>query len=138
MLWQLVPNRSVGDITFGQKVEKFLDRYQLMHDPVFDLPDDSKSYLPPTDEIRVDTEKDIVWGVSCYKMLIYKGHNLVGMSLDDVRTLLHPCLTEIDEETFQIGDEEQYTAAVPDLGLTLWLSEDDIIASVDCACNFDA
>ncbi len=119
------PLVSVGSFKFDELIQKYIDQYDLRFTDAADELLNWDSYSTPDKNVYIDTEDSRIVAISCYEHFFYKEKNLIGLSLNEIRTLLgHE--SEIGE---QIGEAipVEYDA----LSLQLWLKE-GYVTNVTC------
>jgi len=124
-----VPTKSVGQIKIGSPIESYVkDRLITRAEDVLDL----GQYWSDADETAlVDADDDgNVESILLSRKCIYKGRNLIGMTLDEVSALLNAKPDGV-AEPFALGDGNFETPAYFEaFGLTLGI-RGGLIGTVD-------
>jgi len=133
LFWHLDPKVSVGPIRFGEPAGPVIKKYGLIkcvEEPMIEC-EDWDTYEFTDCETRVYVENDKIENIGCYDELFYKGKNLFGMTLDELRKHLGP-ETEIGE-TFDLDSGDECTPIQWDnLEIQVWLDKDGLVDSVMC------
>ncbi|NJK65039.1 MAG: hypothetical protein HC921_22095 [Synechococcaceae cyanobacterium SM2_3_1] len=125
LIWDWEPLVSVASIQFGAPASPVITKYNLQKlEPACESADWDSYEFPDTDT-RIYVENGCIERFSCYDNLFYKGQNLLGLSLDDIRQILGP------EEKIDTMVGASIPIEYESLGLTLWM-EDDVIAGATC------
>jgi hypothetical protein len=122
--WNWIPLIAVGPVKFGEPVLPLIKKYQLIREPEYDAPGWESYEFPSSGEI-VSVEDSSIVNISCYENILYKGKNLLGLSLDEVRFLIGL------EDEFGEKIEGQIPVEYFRLGLQIWL-EDSSVVSATC------
>jgi hypothetical protein len=124
-----IPTKSVGQIKFGSPVESYVqDGLISQAKDVLDL---GQYWSDADDTVLVDVDDNgNVESVLLNRNCIYKGENLIGMTLDEVSALLKATPDGV-AEPIALGDGELETPAYFEaFGLTLGL-RDGVVWTVD-------
>jgi hypothetical protein len=125
LIWDWEPLVSVGSIQFGAPANPIIAKYNLQKlEPDCESADWDTYEFPDTDT-RISVENGCIFSFNCYDNFFYKGQNLLGLSLDDIRQILG-LEDEIDE---MVGT--YIPIYYESLGLTLWM-KDDVIGGATC------
>jgi hypothetical protein len=131
--WVLQPFVRVGIFHLGRllppeyKVELL---EECPKDEVADEEDTKFNILGANAFLTVD-KYDYVIHVNCDDECYYKGVNLIGQSLSAVEALLeYKVIVTFPDIDFNVYD-------IDELGVTLWVDENDIVKTVDCSRYVD-
>lgn len=124
-----VPTKSIGQIEFGSPIESYVQKRLISRaDDVVDL----GQYWSDADEtvlVEADDQGNVE-SVLLNRKCIYKGWNLIGMTLDEVSALLNAKPNGV-AEPHALGDGNFETPAYFEaVGLTLGL-RDGVVGTVD-------
>lgn len=123
LLWE--PLLSVGPFKFDTLIQSYIEPYNLNFVEAADEVVNWDTYATSDKNVYIDVEDSKIVAISCYKHLFYKGKNLVGLSLSEIRTMLG----KENEVGDQIGEKipiEYYS-----LSLQVWLKE-GYVTNVTC------
>jgi hypothetical protein len=120
-----IPMISIGTLKFGEFVEPVISKFDLHKlDKPFDGAD-WDSYEFPNCDKRVYAEDGKITRIGCFDDLYYKGENLFGLTLDEIRVLLGE-EDEIGESIlfdFEDGEFEETPIEFYQYGLQIWLRD---------------
>jgi hypothetical protein len=107
--WNLTKN-SVGPIIFGTSAESIVQEYKLRRTPDYEAQDQKLYEFPDGSSISV--ENGLVNGVDCKSNFFYQKMNLIGFSIENLRSFLgsEDCLEEF--ETLISLDFDRYNLVV--------------------------
>jgi hypothetical protein len=121
MIPYLVPFEGVGKFSLNKSIQVYLENFH------FEIEDFSKDKYAPSihyilshPDITLFVENDIINSISCYEELIYKGRNLINLTLDQFISITEEYYTEVDELNFDDDDIPQYVYEFENLGLQVW------------------
>lgn len=121
MVAVLIPFKQVGDFVLGEDIVKYVGRFE------FSINDMSDEQVVPTvnytlsdPEITLFVEMDgIIDFIGCYEELLYKGVNLIGLSLQQFSDYVEDVYSEEDRLYVDEG-EPQYVYEFNQVGLQVW------------------
>jgi hypothetical protein len=124
-IWEWNPLVSIGSLKFGESIEPIISEFDLYKlDKPFEEADWDSYEFPDLDK-RVYTEDDHITSIGCFDDLYYKGQNLFGLTLDEIRTLLGE-EDEIGETVlldFEDGEYEKTPVEFYKYGLQIWIRD---------------
>lgn len=84
MIVILIPFQSVGDFVFKSKINNYLKKYSFeVRDYSSDLSTPTVHYSIEFPRMTLFVENDLIEEIGCYEKLLYKGRNLVGMTIEE-------------------------------------------------------
>jgi hypothetical protein len=125
--WDWNPLISVGPFKFGESAKPLIQEYGLreLEKPFEEA--DWNSYEFPDCETRVYTNKELkIDSIGCFDNIYYKGQNLFGLNLDQIRNLLGE-EDEIGETVlfdFEDNEYEKFPVEFEKLSLQIWFKDD--------------
>ena len=122
--WEWEPFVSVGPIQFNEPIAPLINQYKLQRKVEYDTPD-WEAYEFPEDQTIVNVQEYCVVSVSCYSNFVYKGKNLLGLSLEEIREILG------EEYKIDNSMEKQTSVEYDTISLQLWF-EDGVTVSTMC------
>jgi hypothetical protein len=122
--WNWKPLISVGPLKFGQPAIPLIKKYNLIALESDCESSDWDTYEFPNSQTRIYVENSYIDSVGCYDNLIYEGTNLLGLSLNEIRSILG--------NENEIGEviEMQTPIEYETLGLQLWLEDKITIGGI--------
>jgi hypothetical protein len=127
MEWIWRPNYSVGAISLGDKIEKYLDVFGLIClDEVVDNTGWIRYKLPNIDTY-IDSEDGIIVSISSYDIFIYKDNNLIGLDVHDLNKILGCDPDDIGYPVLYEDGDIQTPYDYNILGLQLWVSDGKVV-----------
>jgi hypothetical protein len=106
---------SVGPISFGIPAEVVVQEHNLIRTPEYEALDQELYEFPDGSSISV--ENGLINGVDCKSNFFYKTTNLIGLSIEDIRSLLGSEDSLDEFETLISLDFDKYN-------LVAWLNKD--------------
>jgi hypothetical protein len=106
-IWEWIPLVSIGPLKFGEPIEPVISKFDLrkLNKPFEEA--DWDSYEFPDFDKRVYTKDGNITSLGCFDNLFYKGEDLFGLTLDEVRVLLGE-EDEIGETVFFDFEDDEY------------------------------
>jgi hypothetical protein len=128
--FEWTPLVSVGLLKFGESLDSIIHEFDLhkLDKPFEEFELDSYEF--PNDDKRVYTEDGNIVYVACFDSLYYKGGNLVGLTLDEIRVLFGE-EDKIGESTifdFEGDEYEEIPVEFYGYGLEIWI-RDEVVQS---------
>lgn len=128
MINYFIPFEKIGEFEIEADLSKYIDNFNFEYTP----PDDStgwETYSISDEGISLYIEKGVIVAIVCEKECLYKGRNIIGMSIEEFIAFsdLEP-EAEIDESHLD-DDTIQQIFEFNDIGLQVW-SENQTIVSV--------
>jgi hypothetical protein len=123
--WEWSSIDSVGPIKHAEPALPVIQRYNLLLAPEYGSPD--RDVYQFEDGTTMSVEGGLVDSVMCQSNFFYKGTNLIGLSINDVREIL-------GKETKLDDDFEDHTCLeYDDYDLMIWIDKEvGKIDSVSC------
>ncbi|TJY65425.1 hypothetical protein FAZ19_09760 [Sphingobacterium alkalisoli] len=121
MIPVLVLFKQVGDFILGDSIKEYLDRFEFSID---DMSDDKVTpvicYTFSNPEITLFVEIDgIIDYIECYEELLYKGVNLIGLSVQQFSNHVEDDYS--DEDRLYVNEEDvRYVYEFNQVGLQVW------------------
>lgn len=123
------PTESIGQIKFRSPIESYVQDGLIAR--AEDVSDLGQYWSDADDTVLVDVDDDgNVESVLLSHKCIYKGKNLIGMTLDEVSALLNAAPDGVAEPIALDDGELETPAYFEAFGLTLGL-RDDVVWTVD-------
>ncbi len=118
----LIPLKKIGNIIFGESINKYKEKYDLEFiKDVDDLEIDSYRIRQPHVIINVNKSTHLIDSIMCYEELYYKGKNLIGLTIKEfVSFTKEKYYGDIDILDFEDDDIPQYVYEFEDIGLQVW------------------
>lgn len=125
------PFESVGGFMFNKSITDYLGLYKFtIYQKDGDYDCDKYNIDNPDISLYVD-DNDIIESINCREELIYKGRNLIGMSIEEfISHTGEKYYREIDELNFDEDKIPQYVYEFDDIGLQVWCKNDKIITVI--------
>jgi hypothetical protein len=123
--WDWKSKSSIGPIKLGEPATETIYKYSL---PIIQEYSDSEEdvYEFP-DETTIRVEDGLISSISCKSNFIYRGTNLIGLSIEEIRALLG------NEYIVDDDFEEQICLEFDEYSLMIWLSKQTKkVESVSC------
>lgn len=137
-LW--VPKERLGPIRFGANIQQYVDAGLLSFEPPLEelggigsfIDEDASLTVTPDDGFPDGPVRWVVEGIECDKSILYKGQELLGLSIEDVVKVLGQEPDQFGEE-FEVDDDDiQIIGEFDELGLVLWMRDGiSVSASID-------
>lgn len=123
MIAILTPFQSVGDFVIKSSINKYIAKYP------FDVRDYSSNLAVPAIHYEFDypritlfVENSVIEEISCYEELLYKGRNLIGMTIEEfISHTGENFIGEIDCLDFEEDHIPQYVYEFESIGLQVWV-----------------
>lgn len=123
MIATLVPFQSVGDFTLKSNIDNYIKKYSFdISDYSSDLAAPAVHYSIEYPQITLFVENGLIEEIACYEELLYKGRNLIGMTIEEF--FLHTgenFVGEIDCLDFEDDNIPQYVYEFESIGLQVWV-----------------
>lgn len=124
--WIWHPTKKVGLFEFGCEIPRGIEDQLIKIDTEAD--DDSCGFDVIASEdgerlARINVDSQGVYSLECNKFLFYKSHNLLEMSLSQIKNLI-PGVWVTDDEW-----ETGYSLCNEKYGITLWI-ESNVVESI--------
>lgn len=125
------PGIACGSFVFGAEFTEAQRAELTLLEPSCEGAD-WQTYSVGEDTARVSVEDGLITSLECWTSVRYRGHELIGVSIDALCQRLGPDLhmTESSEDGYK-------TYEAPSLGLTAWV-EGERVESVTMSAVFDA
>jgi hypothetical protein len=123
--WEWKPLISVGILRFGKSIETIISEFNLhkLDKPFEEFELDSYDF--PDHNKIVCAEGGYITIIGCFDELYYKGENLFGLTLDEIRSRLgeedeigKPVLFD-----FEDGEYEKISVEFYKYGLQIWIRD---------------
>jgi len=122
----LQPLVAVGSFEFVTPIKRYVEQFPFIHEVEQD--DDYEVYSLETPLVEIYVEEGRIESVVCREECLYKGMNIIGMSIDQfISNYDAEYFGEIDELDFEEDDTPQYVYDFDSLGLLIWVKNDLII-----------
>lgn len=122
MLYNWIPNRSVGDLALGSKISHYKNLV-LVEEEFHESVDWNIYRLKDNDTIRVYVEKKNIISILCYEKFFYQGINLIGKKLKEVEKILEQKTSEFGEPVDLGNDGIQIPVEFESIGLQAWVRD---------------
>ncbi len=113
--WEWVPGISVGGIKFGEKLPNKIKGLELIRAKYLERQDEPTISMGVKDlSSTIDIENGVVDQIDCHENFWYKGQNLLGMSVEDVMSIIGGEWTaeEDNDELSEIYHSEDFDVMV--------------------------
>jgi len=132
IIWEWVPNKSLGPISIGADISIYIKDFNATIDK--NMADDLTgwdSYDLLDFKVRIDVENNKVMSITSYKEFLFKKRNAFDMSVSQFFKLLENSPNEIgDNVEFDDGDIKTPYEFF-EIGLQVWASN-SVITSITC------
>ena len=132
MIACLMPLISLGDIHLGDRISNYLDKYdfkfklnQAVGDEKYD------EYFLKDGNITIYVQDGVVESINCYEECLYKGRNLIGMTIEEF--ISHTGFEHeefINELDFEEDNIPQYVYDFDKEGLQVWVKNEKIVTII--------
>lgn len=121
MIPYLIPFESVGEFYINDSIENYLDSYSFTVEDFSNENTPSLNYRIDNPEITLFIDKGIIDYIGCYEELLYKGRNLIGMTISEFMNHTNEnYYGEIDELDFEDDNIPQFVYEFENIGLQVW------------------
>lgn len=118
-----IPFYSVGLFKLGDSAALYADilqKYEMEKDEdgsIFYLLKDDEQCL----EYMIEVRNDIIYTIFCYSSLLYKGINLIGLTIEEFQSVTNASYVGEPDEVNIFDDEEpKYIYAFDSIGANVW------------------
>lgn len=127
----LIPFKQVGVFVLGQEIIQYLDKFEF---EVYDMSEDqvapSINYRFSNPEMTLYVSDKKIDFIGCYEELLYKGVNLIGLSVQQFSDYIEDVYSD-EDKLFVSEEEEQYVYEFDKIGLQIWANgKHGIIVSI--------
>jgi hypothetical protein len=135
--WEWIPLVSIGSLKFGEPIEPVISKFDLRKlDKPFEEADWNSYEFLGCDK-RVYAEDGNITSFGCFDNLYYKGRDLLGLTLNEIRVLFgeEDKIGETVLFDFEDGEFEETPVEFYEYGLQIWLRdgvvESAMISAID-------
>jgi hypothetical protein len=121
---------GVGDFVIGNPIRLYLEKFSFEIYPKEGKYDCIK-YVIKNPVISLFVEEGMINSISCEEECLYKGRNLIGISIEEF--ISHTGFTheeEIDELIFEEDNIPQYVYEFDEVGLQVWVKMEKIVVII--------
>ena len=118
-----VPFQSVGLFKLGDNADSYTDilqKYEMEKDEdgsIFYLLKDDEQYL----EHMIEVRDGVIYTVFCYSSLLYKGVNLIGLTVEEFQSITNATYVGKPDEVDIFDDEPpKYIYSFDSIGANVW------------------
>lgn len=129
MILTFEPFIKVGEFELDTSIDRYLESYQFQKTDK----DESgyESYILDQPSLSLFCEEDTIVSISCDDELLYKGRNLIGISIDEFISIVGMSNDgEIDELNFEDDGIPQLVYEFDEIGLQVWTKKGIIITII--------
>jgi len=126
MILTLEPFVGVGPFEFNKQIIHYENAFSLTKETDGDYTCDHFNLEYPETDLYV--RDGVVSSINCYEECIYKGRNIIGMSIDEFMNFyeLSP-VGNVDELLFEEDNIPQYVYEFDQIGLQVWVKNREIL-----------
>lgn len=131
IIWEWVPNSSLGPIKLGNQITHYIETLNLLDD---DCEDDGHAtgligYKLPSVDTYIYVDNEIILSITSYEEFIYKNKNIIGMKVDQLRGILGCEPSEFGRSVLFDDGDIQTPLEYFHLGLQLWVSNEIVMSA---------
>jgi hypothetical protein len=129
------PFVGVGDLKFGTSIEFIIEK----RDFNFKVENDNTNWLTFENEklgLNLYFENNLLISISCFKTLVYKGINIIGLTISELIETLVIKSISLPDKIFINEFEFQTVYEIDEYGLQIWI-ENNKIVTVIVSPNFE-
>lgn len=116
----LIPFKQVGVFVLGQEIIQYLDEFEFeVHDLSEDQVAPSINYIFFNPEMTLFVLDKKIDFIGCYEELLYKGVNLIGLSVQQFSDYIEDDYSD-EDKLFVNEEEEQYVYEFDKIGSQVW------------------
>lgn len=133
-----IPFESVGDFKINSKIDDYFNSHEFEVFPK-DGEYDSEKFNIDNPSISLFVEDGVIESICCDEECLYKGRNLIGMSIEELISHTgEKYYGEIDEADFEEDNIPQYIYEFEDIGLQVWTKNGIVVTVIaSTACEDD-
>lgn len=121
MIPYLIPFERVGEFYLDDSIENYIDLYPFVVEDFRNEDTPSLNYRIAQPEITLFINNGIIEYIGCYEELLYKGKNLIGITINEfINTTNENYFGDIDELDFEDDNIPQFVYEFENLGLQVW------------------
>jgi len=122
MIPYLIPFKQVGNFVLGEEIENFFNNFQFeINDFSQDEIAPSINYILNNPQITLYVLNGKIEFIGCYEELLYNGFNLIGITIEQLSSILNTIYKEVDVVNYEADDIPQYIYEYEDVGLQVWV-----------------
>lgn len=126
MILILRPFHGIGPFDFNEPIAKYESPFFLVKDTNEGDKYDVYSLEYPAADLYV--QDGIIESINCYEECIYKGRNIIGMTIDEFIKFYEILpIEDIDELDFEEDNIPQYVYEFDQIGLQVWVKRGKIL-----------
>lgn len=128
MIAHFEPFQGIGEFKIGANIAPYMKKFALEFTPA-DSSTGWDTYELEHPEISISTEENVIVSIACYDECLYKGRNMIGMTIEEFLNYYElKSDGEADELLFEEGDvEPQFVYEFDSIGLQVWVKKDHIL-----------
>ena len=128
LLWE--PNHSLGGVSLGRDIAIYIEEYGLSKDESnIDDGTNWDTYNSTYLDLEIHSDAGKIVSITTETELIYQGENLIGLTVEQVTSLLGRTADEIGESVEYEDGEIQTPYDFFDLGLQLWAESCNVVSA---------
>lgn len=121
MIPYLIPFERVGEFILNDSIEKYIDLFSFTIEDYSNEIAPSVNYSIDQLEITLFVHNKAIESIACYEELLFKGKNLIGMTIADfINHTNENYYGKIDELDFEDDNIPQYVYEFESMGLQVW------------------
>lgn len=121
MIPYLMPFERIGEFILNDSIENYIDLFSFNIEDYSNEKAPSVNYSIDQPEITLFVHNKIIESIACYEELLYKGKNLIGMTITDfINHTNENYYGKVDELDFEDDNILQYVYEFESMGLQVW------------------
>ncbi len=133
MIYYFIPFERVGEFILKSDIRNYQDDFNFTVKAYEDEFSSSEHYSleNPKLSLFVDLHSKKIDEIACYEEVLYKGRNLIGMTIDEfISHTGEKYYGEIDKLDFEDDNIPQYVYEFDDIGLQVWTKNNIVITVI--------
>lgn len=137
IIWEWIPNFSLGPIKLGEQISQYVESFCLIKEDDEEHDDITNwvSYDFPSMDAYIDAKNGIIIAITSYEQFVYKGKNIVGIKVTQLRELLDGDPDEIGVSVLYDDGDIQTPFRYSSLGLLLWVRDEEVVYASCIKCD---
>ncbi|WP_334126086.1 hypothetical protein [Empedobacter brevis] len=125
MIPYLIPFERVGKFILNDSIENYIHLFSFTIEDHSNKEAPSVNYSIDQPEMTLFVNNKIIESIACYEELLYKGKNLIGMTIADfINHIGENYYGEIDELNFEDDNIPQFVYEFESVDLQVWVKGD--------------
>ncbi|MBT2622611.1 hypothetical protein [Chryseobacterium sp. ISL-6] len=120
MIPYLTPFTGVGEFVIGRPIDHYKKDFEFLIKDFNSSSTPSINYTIYNPETTVFTENNIIDSIACYEEVLYKGKNLIGITVNEFLLFTDETYTCVEELDFEEDNISQFVYEFEKMGLQVW------------------